>query len=309
MFQKAIKQEAKLRLAIAGPSGSGKTYTALAIAKHLTDKPVAVVDTEHGSAAKYADLFDFDVMEMEPPFHPDRFIKAIQEARAAGYGAIILDSLSHAWNGTGGLLEIVDDIAARSNSKNTFAAWKQGTPIYNRLIDAIIQSDIHVIATMRSKQDYVMEADERGKMSPKKVGLAPVQRDGFEYEFDIVLTMDADNTGIVTKTRCSALANGLFRKPGADITAIIRGWLTGAPAQPKPAPAPMTYEQAAVMITPKGTPLGNLTIDQLNQVVSKTSDNSLRHAAEIVLAHDFSSEPPAEELPGMDAPKPGGLPD
>lgn len=246
MFNKAIKQEAKLRLAIAGTSGSGKTYTALSISKYLTNKRIALVDTEHGSASKYADLFDFDVMEMEPPFHPERFIKAIQEAHAAGYGVIILDSLSHAWNGTGGLLEIVDDIAARSNSKNTFAAWKQGTPIYNRLIDAIVMSDIHIIATMRSKQDYVMEADERGKMSPKKVGLAPVQREGFEYEFDIVLTMDADNNGIVTKTRCPALQNGLFRKPGKEIAETINGWLTGAPVEKKPAPQmPAVQKQSA----------------------------------------------------------------
>jgi hypothetical protein len=250
-FNKAVKQEAKLRLAIAGPSGSGKTFTALTIAEHLTDKPVALVDTEHGSASKYADLFSFDVMEMHPPFSPERFVKAISEAQAAGYGAIILDSLSHAWNGTGGLLEIVDDIAARSNSKNTFAAWKQGTPIYNKLIDGIIQSDIHIIATMRSKQDYVLEPDERGKMTPKKVGMAPIQRDGFEYEFDIVLTMDSDNTGVVTKTRCSALQNGLFRKPGADIAAVIRGWLTGAAPTPKqPAPASLAALEAHNAETP-----------------------------------------------------------
>ncbi|HND48933.1 MAG TPA: ATP-binding protein, partial [Anaerolineales bacterium] len=186
MFKQAIKQEAKLRLAIAGPSGSGKTYTALAIATNLGGK-VALVDTEHGSASKYADKFSFDVMEMQPPFSPDRFIAAIKDAQQVGYGTLVLDSLSHAWNGTGGLLEIVDQIAARSSSKNTFAAWKEGTPIYNKLIDAIIQSNINIIATMRTKQDYVLEADERGKQKPVKIGMNPIQRDGFEYEFDVVL--------------------------------------------------------------------------------------------------------------------------
>jgi DNA polymerase III delta prime subunit len=184
MFKQAIKQEAKLRLAIAGPSGSGKTYTALAIATNLGGK-VALVDTEHGSASKYADKFSFDVMEMQPPFSPDRFIAAIKDAQQVGYGTLVLDSLSHAWNGTGGLLEIVDQIAARSSSKNTFAAWKEGTPIYNKLIDAIIQSNINIIATMRTKQDYVLEADERGKQKPVKIGMNPIQRDGFEYEFDV----------------------------------------------------------------------------------------------------------------------------
>jgi hypothetical protein len=228
MFKQAIKQEAKLRLAIAGPSGSGKTYTGLAIATHLGGK-IAVVDTEHGSASKYADKFPFDVMEIEPPFHPDRFVKAIYEAQASGYSVIILDSLSHAWNGTGGLLEVVDQIAARSQSKNSFAAWKEGTPIYNKMIDGIIQSNIHIIATMRTKQDYVMEPDDRGKMTPKKVGMNPIQRDGFEYEFDIVLTMDNDNKGIVTKSRCEKLSGGIFQKPGKEIADIITEWLTGAP--------------------------------------------------------------------------------
>jgi hypothetical protein len=228
MFQKAVKQEAKLRLAIAGPSGSGKTYSALAIASYLGGK-IAFVDTEHGSASKYADRFNFDVIDMEPPFHPDRFVKLIREAQDAGYSTVILDSLSHAWNGTGGLLEIVDQIAARSNSKNTFAAWKEGTPIYNHLIDAIIQSNIHVIAAMRSKQDYTMELDDRGKQKPVKVGMAPIQRDGFEYEFDVVLSMDINNNAVVTKTRCEELNGGMFKKPGKDVADILTAWLTGAP--------------------------------------------------------------------------------
>jgi hypothetical protein len=227
MFKQAIKQEAKLRLAVAGPSGSGKTYTSLSIASNLGGK-IALVDTEHGSASKYADKFQFDVMEIEPPFHPDRFVKAIHEAQTAGYGVIILDSLSHAWNGTGGLLEVVDGIAARSSSKNTFAAWKEGTPIYNKMIDGIIMSDIHVIATMRTKQDYVLEADERGKQRPVKVGMNPIQRDGFEYEFDVVLTLDIDNKGIVTKTRCEDLAGGIFAKPGKQVADILVNWLHGA---------------------------------------------------------------------------------
>jgi hypothetical protein len=228
MFKQAVKQEAKLRLAIAGPSGSGKTFTSLSIASHLGGK-IAMVDTEHGSASKYADKFQFDVMELEPPFHPERFVKAIYEAQNAGYSVIILDSLSHAWNGSGGLLEVVDQIAQRSSSKNTFAAWKEGTPIYNKMIDGIIQSNIHVIATMRTKQDYVLEADERGKQKPVKVGMAPIQRDGFEYEFDVVLTLDNDNKGIVTKSRCAELSGGIFPKPGKEISDILTAWLTGAP--------------------------------------------------------------------------------
>lgn len=243
LFEKAIKQEAKLRLAIAGPAGSGKTYTGLVIAQGLANGgKIAVVDTEHGSASKYADLFSFDVMEMFPPFHPDRFVEAIHEAQEAGYSVILLDSLSHAWNGTGGLLELVDKFAAQSNSKNTFAAWKQGTPIYNKLVDRMIQSNIHVIATMRTKQDYVLELDERGKQKPVKVGMNPVQREGFEYEFDVVMNMDIENQGVITKTRCPALAGGVYRKPGKEVTDILVNWLSGAPVPEKPKAMPRPAE-------------------------------------------------------------------
>lgn len=227
MFKQAIKQEAKLRLAIAGPSGSGKTYTALAIASNMGGK-IALVDTEHGSASKYADLFKFDVMEMEPPFHPARFGEAVKEAQAGGYDVVILDSLSHAWNGTGGLLELVDQFSMKYKG-NTFAGWKEGTPVYNQLVEGIVQSGIHIMATMRSKQDYVIEVDSDGKSRPRKVGMAPIQRDGFEYEFDIFMEMDIDNVGRIIKTRCPALTGKAFKLPGKDVAEIIMEWLKGAP--------------------------------------------------------------------------------
>lgn len=240
LFRKAVKSESKLRMAIAGPSGSGKTYTALAIGTALANGgPVAVVDTEHGSASKYADLFDFDVAEMSAPFHPDKFVRAVTEAQEAGYAVVILDSISHAWSGTGGVLDVVDEAAKRSQSRNSFTAWKEGTPLQNRMIDALVQSNIHVIVTMRSKTEYILADNGKGKQEPRKVGMAPVQRDQFEYEFDVVFDMDVENNGIVTKTRCPALTSRVFAKPGADVANILREWLTGAPAAPsKPKPTP-----------------------------------------------------------------------
>lgn len=232
LFRKAVKQSAKLRLAIMGPSGSGKTYSALAIAAALAgDKPIAVIDTENGSAAKYADRFAFDVAEMHAPFHPDKFIEAIQEATAAGYGVLIIDSLSHAWSGTGGVLDLVDEAAKRSKSGNTYMAWKEGTPIHNKLIDAIVQSGVHIIVTMRSKTEYVLVANDRGKQEPKKVGMAPVQRDNTEYEFDVVFDMDIENNAIVSKSRCPALTGRVIAKPGAQVATILNEWLSGEPAQ------------------------------------------------------------------------------
>ena len=234
MFKQAVKTESKLRLAFTGPAGSGKTFSSLAVATALVPGGrVAVLDTEHGSASKYADIFTFDTATMEPPFHPDRYAEAITAAAAAGYDVIILDSMSHAWTGEGGMLDIVNGIARRSYQNNTFMAWKDGTPIQTRLVDAILRAPIHVIATMRSKTEYAVTKDEKtGKSKPEKIGTAPVQRDGFEYEYDIILDMGIDNAGVVNKTRCPALAGKVIDKPGAALAATLRDWLAGAPPPP-----------------------------------------------------------------------------
>ena len=226
-FKKAVKAESKLRMALAGPSGSGKTFTALMLATTLAgDKPVAVIDTERGSASKYADLFSFDVLELDD-FHPDRYVEAIQTAAQAGYGVVVIDSLSHAWNGSGGLLEQVENIGKRKYNGNSFKAWGDVKPIENRLVEAITGSNIHVIATMRSKTEYVVEQNERGKATPRKVGTAPVQRDGFEYEFDVFGEMTSDNELMIQKTRCSALTGQVIPKPGAGLAQVLAEWLHG----------------------------------------------------------------------------------
>lgn len=230
-FKRAVKAQSFLRLALAGPAGSGKTYTALTLATALADgKPVAVIDTEHGSATKYADLFGFDALELAAPFSPDRYIEAIHDAESAGYAVLVIDSLTHAWDGAGGLIEIVGGIAKRKYGGNTFAAWAEGTPIQTRFIEAILASRLHIIATMRTKSDYSTDKDERtGKTSITKVGTAVKQRDGVEYEFDIFARMTLDNEAIIEKTRCSALAGAIIRKPGKPMAETLRTWLTGEP--------------------------------------------------------------------------------
>lgn len=227
MFKKAVKHESKLRLAIAGPSGSGKTYSALRIGTALGK--TAVIDTESGSASKYADVFDFDVLEMEAPFSPQKYIAAIKAASDAGYDVVVVDSLTHAWNGTGGVLEIVDQAAKAMKNSNTYMAWKSGTPHQNALIEAIVTSKLHVIGTMRSKTEYALMTDNRGKVVPQKIGMAPIQRDGFEYEFDVMFDMDIENNGIVTKSRCPELTGQVIPTPGEDVAEILKRWLSGAP--------------------------------------------------------------------------------
>ena len=234
-FRKAIKRDAKLRFAVCGPSGSGKTYTLLALAAELGG-PIAVVDTEHGSASKYADIFEFDVLELDS-YDPLRLIEIIDYAVANQYRVLVIDSLSHFWMGKDGELEKVDRAARRMQTPNGFAAWKQVTPIHNALIDKIISAPIHILTSMRAKTEWVLERDDRsGKTVPRKVGLAPVMRDGIEYEFDICGDLDQENTLLITKTRCPKLASGIFPKPGKELADVLKEWLRTIPSQdPEPA--------------------------------------------------------------------------
>jgi hypothetical protein len=203
-FKKASRVNSKLRLGLAGPAGSGKTMSALRIARGLaevTGDKIAVVDTEKGSAALYCDVVDFDVLPFGPPYKPDRYINAIRLAENFGYGIIILDSISHEWFGEGGVLETVDRL--KGNTKNDFAAWRTVTPKHNEFIEAMLQSSAHVIATMRSKTAYDLVKDERtGKTRPVKVGQAPVQRDGMDYEFTTILDIEVEtHTATSSKDR------------------------------------------------------------------------------------------------------------
>lgn len=271
-FRKATKHKARLRLALIGPAGSGKTYSALAIAAHLAPgERIAVIDTEHGSASKYADTFDFDVLELDS-FAPDTYVDALRAAEAAGYGVVIVDSLSHAWMGRDGALEQVDKISQRSDTKNSFAAWRHVTPRHNALVEAMLAARVHVIATMRTKMEYVIDRDERtGKSSPRKVGLAPVQRDGLEYEFDVVGDLDVANNFTVTKTRCSALADAHINRPGQQLAETLRAWLTDGTERPAvtppAAPVEVASEQAGpVLRTIPGNGPADPMIDPLRAI-------------------------------------------
>lgn len=240
-FSRATKQQAKLRLALAGPAGSGKTYTALQLAVLLAGEAIpAVIDTERGSADKYADLFTFDALQLDS-FHPDRYIEAIGAAESAGYPVLVIDSLSHAWIGKDGALELVDRTTKRSQSGNSFGAWREVTPLQNALVDAILRSSAHVIVTLRSKQEYVQEKDRNNKTIVRKVGLAPVQRDGLEYEFDVYGDMTVDNDLVIGKTRCPALSGAVLSKPGAELAETLMAWL--AMGEPVAAPDPLELER------------------------------------------------------------------
>jgi hypothetical protein len=251
-FQKAVKKAAKGRISLSGPPGSGKTYTSLEIARHMCPGgTILVVDTERGSASKYADEFDFFVEELES-YSPDALTKLIKQADAEGINVLIIDSLSHFWMGTDGMLDQVSKQAKRKNYGSDFAAWKDVSPQEKEMWNTLLGTKCHVIATMRTKTEYVMEEvtgrDGKTRTVPKKVGLAPVQRQGTEYEFDIVAELDVDQNFVVTKSRCKPLTSYVTHNAGREFALQYRAWLDGGaiPAEePKAAAKPTNGNGAA----------------------------------------------------------------
>lgn len=202
-FTKAARKRSKLRLAIASPAGGGKTKGALNIATGLGGH-IALIDTERGSASLYSEEFEFDSLELAPPYSPERFIDAIKVAEAAGYNNLIIDSMTHEWDGAGGCLEINEQLAQAKYRGNTWSAWSETTPRHRAFIDAILQSNMHVICTMRSKTETVQGEDKK----VRKVGMKNEQRSGTEYEFSVVFEVEhASHIAIATKDRTQMFAD------------------------------------------------------------------------------------------------------
>jgi hypothetical protein len=234
-----------LRLGLIGPSGSGKTYTALKLATELGYERIAILDTENRSARRYARRFGkrFSSLELDH-FSPRDYCAAIRTAYDARFEVLIIDSLSHAWMGKGGVLELVDQSAKRQarggTAGSSFNGWREVTPEHNRLVQELVQVPMHLIVTMRVKTEYVVEKDQGGKAVPRKVGLAPVQRDGLEYEFDVVGDLSPEHELIVTKSRCPELTDAVLSRPGAELAQTLRTWLDGAAAAEPSPPAELT---------------------------------------------------------------------
>lgn len=194
-FKKATRKDAYIKIAISGVSGSGKTFSALSICKGLGGK-TALLDTEYGRASLYSDFFEFDVWDEQDPsgFPPEYFIRVIKAAEAAGYQNLIIDSLTHEWQGRGGCLELVDAIAKAKYKGNSYFAWGEITPRHNKLVETLLSAKLNIICTMRAKSEYILNKDEKtGKISPQKVGLGTIQRDGIEYEFTVMFDLDRDS--------------------------------------------------------------------------------------------------------------------
>lgn len=244
-FKRAVKHAAKARVALMGPAGSGKSYTMLQLATLLAgpNGKVAAVDTERGSLSKYADLFAFDVIELDS-YSPENFLATMDVAEAEKYDVICFDSLSHFWMGKDGALEFVD--MASKKHRDGMGGWKDFSPIERRMVDRMTGSPAHVVVTMRTKTEYQEITDNNGKKKRVKIGLAPVQRAGLEYEFDLVGYMDDENNLIVDKTRCPDMSGKIYTKPGAKDFAAFVSWLGGVDKKFSPTELAELLEKIAV---------------------------------------------------------------
>jgi hypothetical protein len=234
----ASRESVQVRAGFCGPAGSGKTWTTLQVATILSQLlglgQVWLIDSERGSACRHAYSkrtrrgFRFKTVRLPvDDFSPETYIDAIEHCESEGAQIIIIDSLSHVWNGTNGVLEQVDRVTANSKSKNTFSeGWKHVSPRHNRLVQRILSSPAHVFMTFRSKVDWVLENVD-GKMVPTKKGLAPIMRDDLDYELDVMFRMSAsDNSATVSKTRCHGMPLGeAFEKPGFELAVRFAEWV------------------------------------------------------------------------------------
>jgi len=205
-----------------------------------------VIDTERGSASKYSDRFDFDVLELEDQTIQG-YVDAIRLASESGYAVLVIDSLSHGWQT---LLEEVEKLAKAKYRGNTWSAWSEGTPLQRKLVKSILDFPGHVIATMRSKTEWTT-VDNNGKKTPQRVGLAPEQGKGVEYEFDLLVEISTEHIANVIKDRTGKFQDKLIEKPDERFGRELAAWLADGEPAPltrtvkEPSPAPKVAQASA----------------------------------------------------------------
>ena len=291
-FRKAERKKAKLRLALVAPSGHGKTYSSLLIAKGLGGK-VAMIDTENGSGDLYAGVTEYDIITMNAPYLPEKYIAAIKAAEDAGYDVLIIDSLSHAWSD--GVMEMID---ARGGQ---FNAWKDVTPHHKELVTALLTFPGHLIVTMRSKTAYEVSRNAQGKAEVVKLGLKPIQREGMEYEFDLVADMDQAHRLVVSKSRYDEVADRSILMPGIEFGAELAE-LAGDGAPPPP-PAPDARARARELLAIAGDRRAEALRALADADIASDAlvdDAVFEHARQIVSALPepvVAEQPPAEPTP------------
>lgn len=224
--RKAEKHSVKLKMAIQGPSGSGKTEGALALATNFVpNAKILVIDTENDSASLYADRYNFDTISLTAPYTSERYKKAMQVAGQNGYDVLIVDSLTQQWDGEDGILRRKEQLDRQPGS-NSYTNWSTFTPEHTAFVEFIKQLPIHTICTMRTKQEYVLETNAKGKQQPRKVGTAPIQRDGLEYEFTVVFDVNMAHRATASKNRTTLFNDDEpIDLASPEVAGAIRDWL------------------------------------------------------------------------------------
>lgn len=277
MFQKSVaaRESVKLKIGLAGPSGSGKTFSALQLAYGIAGdwSKIAVVDTENSSALYYAGLGPWDHIPFNPDnirdgYHPNNWVRAIEFVEAdPKIEVLILDSITHEWEGRGGCLQILEEI------NKGFAGWKTVTPLHNRFLDAIRLSPLHVIATMRTKQDYVVEQNEKGKATPKKVGLKTQQREGTDYEFGIVFDIEINHFAKTSKDRTGLFADRPEFRISPETGKELLAW-SNSGAQPKAAEVYAGTDQQRLRLSDLFSELEVVDVPTMKRVAKAAADKA-----------------------------------
>lgn len=220
-IRKASRKKAKIRLGLSAVSGGGKTYSAILIAKGLCNGDLSktcIIDTENNSADLYAHLGDYNVLPLIAPFTPERYVEAIKACEKAGMEVIIIDSITHEWDGKGGCLQIVESLGGK------YQDWAKVTPRHQAFIEAILHSPSHIITTVRRKQDYEMSRDNNGKIKVEKAGLKEITREGFEYELTINLELDQNHNATASKDRSQLFIGKPAFTPSEETGKLIAKW-------------------------------------------------------------------------------------
>lgn len=224
-LRKATRQKAKIRLGLSAVAGGGKTYSAILIAKGLCGdlSKVAIIDTENNSADLYSHLGEYNVLPLQPPYTPERYIEAIKTCESAGMEVIIIDSITHEWDGAGGCLDIVEELTKKDPKHNSYTQWRFVTPRHQAFIDTMLQSSCHIITTVRRKQDYEMTKNG-DKVVVTKAGLKEITREGFEYELTVNIELDQNHNATSTKDRTGLFQDKPAFTPSEETGRMIWDW-------------------------------------------------------------------------------------
>ncbi len=291
--RRAQKHSVKLKMAIQGPSGSGKTEGALALAKNFVpNAKILVVDTENDSASLYADRYDFDTISLTAPYTSDRYKKAMQAAAEGGYDVLIVDSLTQQWDGEGGILRRKEE--KDRGGGNSFTNWASFTPEHTGFMEFIKQLPVHTICTMRTKQAYVLEKNDRGKETPRKVGLDPIQRDGTEYEYTIVFDVNMAHRATTSKNRTTLFqTDDPIDLSSPKVATEIREWLANGAE-------PLYADSTQVLhLWEECKNAGKFKADvtaELNRLGVKDLNKIARPCYDELMAWATASAPPKEDL-------------